>query len=300
MSAKIAEQSYGKAQVCLSYIDRKESRHDFVQLSAEIALTGNFDAAYSSGDNSLVVPTDTMKNTVYGIARKYGITSIEHFARHLAEHFTDSFEHVKTATVAIEQSLWNRMEFGGTEHKHSFVGGGSEMNTCRVVASAGDVEMTSGLKGLQVLKTTDSGFAGFYQDAFTTLKPTDDRIFATTITATWPCKEIDRDWSSTRSVIRQKMLDVFASNFSPSVQKTLFEMAEAVFVECPEVDEISLNMPNQHHIPADMEKAGTGEPQRHLCANAAAVWCDFGYGLSRLIESDDRVDRTQKFEGCHT
>jgi len=247
MSPIIAEQSYGKAQVCISYINRKESVHDFVQLAVEIALAGKFDAAYTDGDNGLVIPTDTMKNTVYGIARKHGIESIEEFTRHLACHFFDSFEHVETASVSVQESPWNRMQVGAGEHKHAFVGGGSEMNTCKVVAGGDGVEMQSGLCGLQVLKTTDSGFENFHQDAFTTLKPTSDRIFATTITASWPCKDLDRNWSATRKKARQTMLNVFATNFSPSVQKTLYEMAEAVFAGCPEVDQISLNMPNQHH-----------------------------------------------------
>jgi urate oxidase len=50
------------------------------------------------------------------------------------------------------------------------------------------------------------------------------------------------------------MLDVFCHNYSPSVQKTLYEMAESVLNACPEIDMISLNMPNQHHLLADIGK----------------------------------------------
>ncbi|QEG20767.1 factor-independent urate hydroxylase [Mariniblastus fucicola] len=254
MSIKITEQSYGKARVCLSYIKRNENRHDFVQLTANVALAGDFNVAYSAGDNSPVIPTDTMKNTVYAIARKQGVDSIEAFARNLASHFYDSFEHVSTATISIEESLWNRIEIDSNKHDHAFVGGGSEQNTCTATASAEGVQLSSGLKGLQVLKTTQSGFEGFLQDDFTTLKPTDDRIFATTITADWTCQKPEGDWSKTRTKIRQMLLDVFATQYSPSVQKTLYEMADAVLAACPEIGQISLNMPNQHHLLADIEK----------------------------------------------
>ena len=254
MSLKITEQSYGKGRVCLSHIVRSEDRHDFVQVIVEVALEGDFDAAYTDGDNSNVVPTDTMKNTVYAIAREHGVGSIETFASHLASHFFNSFSQVSKATISVEECLWQRIDIEGASHPHSFVGGGSERNTCRVVASEGVKELSSGLLGLQVLKTTESGFEGFHRDQYTTLNPTSDRIFATTITASWPCADPDRDWSATRANVRKKFLEVFATTFSPSVQKTLRDMADAVFAVCPEIDEVSLNMPNQHHLLADMAK----------------------------------------------
>lgn len=254
MSISIAQQSYGKASVCLSYITRHADRHDFIQVSVEIALEGDFDAAYCDGDNSKVIPTDTMKNSVYGIARKHGVENIETFAQNLAKHFHGSFDHVDAATISIVESLWQRIDSAGKPHAHGFVGGGSEQNTCRVTHSNDGVEMTSGLQGLQVLKTTDSGFEDFLQDEFTTLKATNDRIFATTITAEWPCEQRDHDWTATRSKIRGLLLDAFVAQYSPSVQKTLHEMAELVLAACPEVNQISLNMPNQHHLLADIAK----------------------------------------------
>lgn len=254
MSISLTKQSYGKSNVCLSYVTRREDRHDFVQLTVDVALEGDFETAYSAGDNSKVVPTDTMKNSVYAIARLQGVDGIEAFAMHLANHFYDSFDHVEKATVSVVQSLWHRIELDDVAHGHAFTGGGSEQNVCQVISSSGGISMRSGLQGLQVLKTTESGFEGFLKDRFTTLKETDDRIFATTITASWPCKDEHYDWTTTRATIRNLLLDVFAHRYSPSVQKTLYDMATAVLVACPEIDEISLDMPNQHHILADIEK----------------------------------------------
>ena len=254
MSISITHQSYGKSQVCLSYITRHDDRHDFIQIAVEVALSGDFDAAYSDGDNASVIPTDTMKNSVYGIARKHGVTNIESFAQNLANHFHESFDHVSAATISVVESLWQRIKSDGKPHQHGFVGGGSEQNTCSVTASSEGTKMTSGLRGLQVLKTTNSGFEGFLQDEFTTLPETNDRIFATTITAEWPCEQVDHDWTATRTKIRQLLLDAFVARYSPSVQKTLHEMADSVLAECPEVSELSLNMPNQHHLLADIAK----------------------------------------------
>ena len=254
MSISVARQSYGKSKVCLSHIRRGEESHDFVQIEVEVALEGDFESAYSQGDNSKVIPTDTMKNTVYAVARLKGIESIESYAQHLANHFYDSFEQVEKCTISISEHLWQRIDLDGSAHGHAFTGGSSEKNTCVVSSSADGLAMQSGLSGLQVLKTTESGFENYVQDKFTTLKPTSDRIFATTITASWPCKGEHHDWTTTRGTIRNLLLDVFAHTFSPSVQKTLYDMANSVLAACPEIDEISLNMPNQHHLLADIEK----------------------------------------------
>ncbi len=254
MSNKLVKQSYGKSQVSLSYISRGDEHHDFIQLVANIALEGDFDSAYSQGDNSKVVPTDTMKNTVYAIARTNGVDSIEQFALALANHFYDSFDHVGMATVSVTEQLWKRIDLDGEDHGHAFTGGGSEQNSCVASSSVDGEKMRSGLFGLKVLKTTESGFEGFLKDKFTTLQETGDRIFATTITADWPCGDVHHDWTTIRGTVRNLLLDVFAHQYSPSVQKTLHEMAGSVLAACPEIDEISLNMPNQHHLQADIAK----------------------------------------------
>ena len=256
MTDKLAQQCYGKSQVRLSRITRTNARHEFIQLNVEIALSGDFEAAYITGNNQQVIPTDTMKNTVYALAKNDGVASCESFAVSLASHFVREFPHVSTAKVSAREQLWRRLEFHDQKHPHAFVGGSSEQNTCVAKATRRGIELRCGIAGLQVLKTTESGFSGFLHDQYTTLADTDDRIFATTITATWPANELDADWTTHRQSIRTAILDVFANRFSPSVQKTLFEMAEAAFDACPALDEISIAMPNQHHLLADLAPFG--------------------------------------------
>ena len=256
MTIAITRQSYGKSSVCLSHIRRSDEQHQFSQMAVDILLEGDFDGAYVTGDNGQIIPTDTMKNTVYAVARKQGVDNIEAFARDLGNHFVSQFDHVCVARIKIVESLWQRMNDQNGPHRHAFFGGFSEQHTCEVTAGREAVTMTSGLQGLQVLKTTESGFEGFVRDPYTTLPETSDRIFATTIAASWDCPKLDHDWSSTREEIRKILLDVFANRYSPSVQKTLYEMADAVLEQCSEVSEISLSMPNQHHLLADLEKLG--------------------------------------------
>ncbi len=256
MTAQLFSQSYGKSRVRLSRIARAGLRHEFIELMAGISLDGDFSAAFTAKDNRLIVATDSMKNTVYALANEHGVPSIEAFAQRLAQHFLATYPHVNHASIVIEERPWARMMLADQEQPHSFVSGGSERYYCEISATRDGMTMRSGLRGLQVLKTTASGFAGFLRDAFTTLPDTDDRIFATTIEANWPCADLQADWPNARQLVRTALLTVFAGEFSPSVQATLFQMAEAAFDRCPLIDEIAIAMPNQHHLPVNLTPLG--------------------------------------------
>src|SRR6185437_15131087 len=109
----------------------------------------------------------------------------------LGKHFLDTYRHVDEVIVRCVEKPWERMQFGGREHDHAFLAGASERLNCEVVASRGKpLSMSAGLDGLQVLKTTASSFEHFLRDEYTTLPEANDRIFATSISATWPCSEL--------------------------------------------------------------------------------------------------------------
>src|ERR1700722_9731744 len=114
MSApSVHSQSYGKSQVRLSRVFRDGSRHEFLELSVSIALDGDFIAAYEQADRSLIVATDTMKNTVYVLASQHATRSIEDFSHLLARHFLDKYSHVSKVSISCEQRPWARMDFAG-------------------------------------------------------------------------------------------------------------------------------------------------------------------------------------------
>ena len=205
---------------------------------------------------ALVVATDTMKNTVYVLAQRQGVASLETFAQSLAAHFLQEYAHVARVDIRGEETIWSRLTSDGRDHPHAFLGGGSERNVCHAAAARDLLSLRSGLAGLVVLKTTGSGFTGFWRDQYTLLPDTDDRIFATSIEATWPCRDMKADWPQARRAIRSALIDVFAHQPSKSVQHTLYEMARAAFAVCPLVDEIEITMPNQHHLPVNLAPFG--------------------------------------------
>lgn len=82
---------------------------------------------------------------------------------------------------------WKRADMGGGQlHDHAYTQPGQEVRTAyATVDNQGKTEVTGGVKGYKVLKTTQSSYSGFLHDKFTTLPDVSDRIVATSITATW-------------------------------------------------------------------------------------------------------------------
>ena len=68
MPARIVQDNYGKSRIRLLKVDKRQPRHEIQSLTLNIALEGDFTAIHTTVDNSLCLPTDTMKNTVYALA----------------------------------------------------------------------------------------------------------------------------------------------------------------------------------------------------------------------------------------
>ncbi len=262
MSIVLAEHSYGKARIRLTKVTRRAHRHDVRELSIEIRLEGDFAGSYTAGDNRMIIPTDTMKNVAYALAKEHALDSIEGFGLALTGHFLEHHAHVERATARLVEHPMERIRVGGVEHPHAFAGRGLEARTCAVRRGRGALLIESGIDELFLLKTTDSAFAGFLRDRFTTLPDSADRILATMLTAEW-LTAIDGaedaagvDWNAAHAEVRRTLVETFAGHRSLSVQQTLHDMGAAVLVACPRVERITLNMPNKHRTLVDLRPFG--------------------------------------------
>jgi len=259
MTIELAENRYGKSAVRLVSVARGADRHDLADLTVEIAFQVNYEAAYRDGDNAAVYPTDSMKNSVYALARE-GVASIDRFALKLAEHYLSRPTSPTSVEVTVRERPWRRIEVEGRPHRHAFVAGGGERRVARVEARAGAARHAAGIDDLTVLKTTGSAFAGFPRDSYTTLAETDDRIFATAVEALWSYSALPERPDVVFAAARRLLLESFAEHESRSVQHTLHAMGESVLESIPEIDEIRLRMPNKHHWRVDLEPFGLDNP----------------------------------------
>ena len=244
MGAKLSGHRYGKSRIRVVKILREGKRHTVVEINAEVLLEGDFESSYTSGDNSKVVATDTVKNTVHVLAKDHLTPEVEKFAVPLAKHFTSQYPQVKKASVELSQRVWERLR----NHDHSFTAPGSPVPWVMVEyiqgAKKGAVE--SGVRDWLIMKSNQSGFEGYPKCKFTTLPETQDRIFATAVTAGWKWAKEPKDYTVANRKILEAMMTPFLERFSPSVQTTMFEMGEEALQACPEISEVSLSMPNKH------------------------------------------------------
>ncbi len=261
MTIRLGENCYGKQRVRVMQVTRHADRHDVRELTLGIRLEGDFETAHSRGDNSKVLPTDTMKNTVYALARQHRIESPEDFCQLLAEHFLSTQAHVSRARVESSETLWTRLPFGGKLHRYTFTRSSEEKRTAFVIGTRKDKIVQGGIDGLVVLKTTDSGFEGFLRDSYTTLKEDRDRILATVIRATWSYRSEKADFESTWHGVRKTMLETFAEHDSKSLQQTLYAMGEAALRNFPAICEIHLSLPNKHYNLVDLSPFRMDNPK---------------------------------------
>lgn len=271
----LTHNAYGKHHVRVSKIKRPPEtpdRHEFIEASVDVTLEGELESSYTQGDNANVVATDTCKNTVYVLAKDDPFDTIESFGLTVAQHFLKQYDHLHRATVTLREHRWHRL----LDCPHAFAGSDGETPTATVVAERGmDPTVTAGLDHLMIAKTTQTGFENFHRDAFRTLPDTDDRIFATVLTASWnyasPPSALD--FNRCRDVIRQAMLAKFIDHYSKSVQETLYLMGRAALDACADVASVTLSMPNKHHLKVDLS------PFERENANEVFMVTDEPYGF---------------------
>ncbi|KAG7394768.1 hypothetical protein PHYBOEH_004674 [Phytophthora boehmeriae] len=275
MVVKLLQHEHGKGRVRLLKVTRTPDRHSVIQLEAEVLLEGAPAAsAYYEGDNGSVLPTDSVKNTVWVMAKKHEFASLEDFGVILAKHFvTRHPDIISVAKVKLFETPWERLTTLDScgkmrPHHHAFVSASSGFSTAYVVArkssnGAPEVTVQGGVDGLKVLKTTQSAFVDFFKDEYTSLPEVPDRLVSTCITSTWSYvpSASGGDYTSKAAEIKRVLLETFAGPSdvgvpSPAVQFTLYKMGEAVLQKCPYVKDIKITMPNIHNIPIDLARFG--------------------------------------------
>src|SRR5580704_10618199 len=236
---ELAENRYGKSRIRLMKVTRNDDSHDLREWTVQVLLKGDFDSAHLHGDNSKILPTDTMKNTVYSIARNSKAIAMEDYAKELADFLLERNPQVASA----------------------FMRGSDELQIATVERAQNEAfRVHSGLDNLVLLKTANSSFEGYIKDSLTTLKETNDRLLGTAMRAEWHYTTPNLDHNAIRSTLREAMLRTFAEHDSKSVQQTLYAMAKSALEATPEIDDIEITMPNKHCLLVDLSRFNQDNP----------------------------------------
>ncbi|RZB86869.1 Uricase-2 isozyme 1 isoform B [Glycine soja] len=284
------EQRHGKERVRVARVWKtRQGQHFIVEWRVGITLFSDCVNSYLRDDNSDIVATDTMKNTVYAKAKECSdILSAEEFAILLAKHFVSFYQKVTGAIVNIVEKPWERVTVDGQPHEHGFKLGSEKHTTEAIVQKSGSLQLTSGIEGLSVLKTTQ----------YTALPDTRERMVATEVTALWrysyeslyslPQKPLY--FTEKYQEVKKVLADTFfgppkGGVYSPSVQNTLYLMAKATLNRFPDIAYVSLKLPNLHFIPVNISNQDgpivkfeddvylpTDEPHGSIQASLSRLW----------------------------
>lgn len=242
--AFLERHQHGKSRVRVARVWRgADGKNVFAEYQVQTTLLSAMEHAYVEGSNEGMTATDTQKNMCYLVAKQLkSPCSVEEYALALGRKFVDEYPLVSTAIIAIEQKPWQRVSVANQPHNHGFATTGCETRTTKVeVHRTGTYEILSGFKDLRLCKTTQSGYEGFLHDQYTLLPDTRERLLASSITCTWRYYSTANSFDEQYEAIKESIIEAFfghpkTGKYSPSVQKTLYEMGEAVIDGFPSVD----------------------------------------------------------------
>lgn len=260
---EVLEHQHGKARV---RVGRKwvgpGGVQTVVEWSVSISLTSTALPAFTSGDNSAIVATDTMKNTVYVMAKKCTEKlTIEEFGIVIGKHFVSTYPEVSAAKVSLIEKPWERVSIDGKLHEHGFKLGTGKRTAEVYTVKDGSSTVKAGIEELILLKTTQSGFEGFIHDRYTILSDTNERMMASSVRSIWSYSKKPASYEEAYQTVKSALMSKFygpirGGVYSPSVQNTLYAMGKEALLKVREVESIYLNMPNIHFLPVNLPSIG--------------------------------------------
>ena len=273
---QLSQAQYGKDNIRVYKVHRdpKTGTQDVVEFTVCVLLSGDIESSYgptchsrndvlishsyTEADNSVVVATDSMKQTTYILAKQHPVNPPELFGAIVANHFVTKYSHIHRAQVKVKQHRWARLTVDEKPHPHSFFRDSAETRNAEVVATDSEgIMVKSALSGLLVLKSTGSAFHGFIHDEYTALKDVEDRILSTEVDSRWTWDTFkslqDVETSLTKfdnawQIAREITLRLFAIENSPSVQNTMYKMCDEILKAVPEVNVVDYSLPNKHYF----------------------------------------------------
>src|ERR1017187_1472327 len=161
---KLTHHYYGKAKVRVMKVTRTGAQHHLKELEISVMLRGDFDASYTRAENRLVVPTDTMKNTVYVLARENLGAETEDFGLALGEHFLKTYPQIEQADIGLSERGWGRGTVRARPHDHAFVQKNMARTFAQIACARGESTVESGIGALLFQKPPGPGLGGYAKD----------------------------------------------------------------------------------------------------------------------------------------
>ena len=239
---------YGKGDVTVYRLNRdaKTPPGASAVFGANVLMLAYGDAfwpTYTTGDNTGLVATDSMKNFIQRETMAFEGYDLEGLCRFLGEKFLRTYPQVEGIQLSASERPYQSV--GGAV---AFCPAGPERAFARVeIGRAGMIETSSGLGGFRLLRLGGSAFHGFVRDQYTTLPDITNRPLHMWLDLEWSYVTHEAAFSNGRVVaeMRRLVTDVFQRFESGSIQQVIYQMGTRMLEEIRAVAEIHLEANNR-------------------------------------------------------
>lgn len=254
----------------------------------------NFLPAYTHGDNSNVVATDTMKNFILGMALEYDGATIEGLLDFLGRKFLATYAQMQALRLTAREIpfLPARVPQAGATFAESGVLFSRSHNDRAIAAldfarDGADVQITAhrcGQEGLQLIKITGSSFTQFVRDTFTTLPERVDRPLFIYLDVYWRYADVAHAIAPdlTHYIAAEQVSDclrvVFHEFVSKSIQHLIYEMGQRLLLRFPQMAAVSFEAQNRLW---DTANASEADPRLKVYCDPRPPFGAIGLTLTR-------------------
>jgi urate oxidase len=236
-------------------------------LEVDVEVSGNnFLPAYTHGDNSNIVATDSMKNIILREALTYDGATYEAFLNQLAHHFLTTYPHMESLRLTARELAFtpiavpqndndtfseSSLLFSRSRNDYAF----AMLDFTRHENTPMIVDHRCGRLDLQLFKVTGSAFTHFVNDEFTTLPERKDRPLFIYLDVFWKYRDVEDMLAPTHEhyvpaeQVRDLVQVVFDEFVSESIQHLVHEIGQRLLVRFPQLQEVSFEAQNRTRDP---------------------------------------------------
>ena len=240
---------YGKGEVIAYRLNRDgktaAGASPVFGVSITILVYGeSFWPTYTTGDNTGLIATDSMKNFIQREILDYAGADLEECCRFLGAKFMATYPQVEGVQMSAVEIPYAPVPGSAI----AFAPGGPDHATARLELNRGGiVEIASGISGFKLLRLGGSAFHGFVRDQYTTLPDTANRPLNMWLDLEWLYTDASAGFSkgTVTAAVRRIVREVFDGFESGSIQQVIYQVGTKMLSDIPTIAEIHLEANNR-------------------------------------------------------
>jgi urate oxidase/2-oxo-4-hydroxy-4-carboxy-5-ureidoimidazoline decarboxylase len=197
---------------------------------------------YTTGDNTGLVATDSMKNFIQRETLNFSGDDLAVFSRFLGSRFLGKYPQADGVQVSCVE-----IPYRGDGDAVAFAPAGPERATARVeLGRRGVIEAVAGVRDFKLLRLSGSAFHGFVRDEYTTLPDITNRPLHMWLDVEWRYTDPEEAFSGGATQhVRNIVREVFRSFESGSIQQVIYRIGTRILDEIPPMAEVHLEANNR-------------------------------------------------------